>query len=183
MLDSTLPWLVAIVGVAWAVGAYNRLIRLRAEVNTSFAAVDAELQPLARLVDDMLARAEAGDDEDPPTPSPDFLAPLRETSAQLSACLATARQKPLDGARIQALREAGEAWAAAWERAERQDAHDLAGPQLPETTSTERAIRLRQAEATGALFNEAVDRYNRAIAQIPAVLIASLFGFRSGHRL
>lgn len=183
MWDSALPWLLAIVLVAWAVGAYNRLVRLRAEVNAAFAAVDAELQPLARLVDDMLARADADLADDPPTPSPDFLAPLRDTSARLGDCLQAARQKPLDGARIQALRHAGEAWAEAWERAERQDAHDLAGPQLPETTSTERAIRLRQAEAAGLQFNDAVDRYNRAIAQVPAVLIASLFGFRSGQRL
>ena len=187
MTASLLPWLLALVFVAWALGAYNRLVRLRAEVNTAFGAVEGELVPLARLVDDMLDRLEAesggGEDDDRSEPSPAFLAPLRAASERLAAAIAEARQKPLEGDRIARLREAGEAWAQAWERAEREDAHDLAGPQLPETVSTERALRLRQADALGAQFNEAIDRYNHAIVQFPAVLIAWLFGFHSGRRL
>ncbi len=187
MTASLLPWLAALVLVAWALGAYNRLVRLRAEVNTAFGAVEGELMPLARLVDDMLDRLEAEsggrDDEDRPLPSPAFLAPLRAASEGLAAAVAEARQKPLEGERIARLRDAGEAWAQAWDRAEREDAHDLAGPQLPETVSTERALRLRQADALGTQFNEAVDRYNHAIAQFPALLVAWLFGFRSGRRL
>lgn len=187
MSSSLLLWVAAVVLVAWAVGAYNRLVRLRAEVNTAFAAVDAELAPLARLVDDMLEvsndnplRLDRGDEG---APSPEFLAPIREASAQLSAALAAARRQPLNGRRIARLRRAGEAWARAWDRAEREDAHDLAGPQLPETVSTERALRLKQSEVIGGLFNEAVDRYNRAISQFPAVLLAMAFRFRSGRRL
>jgi len=179
---SLLSWALAFVGVAWALGAYNRLVRLRAEVNTAFAAVDAELQPLARLVDDMLESIDP-DDEDRQEPSDKFLAPIREASAGLAAALAAARARPLDGDRIQAVREAGEAWAQAWDRAEREDAHDLAGPQLPETVSTERALRLKQADVIGGQFNEAVARYNRAITQFPAIFIAWTFKFKSASKL
>jgi LemA protein len=179
---SLLPWALAFVGVAWALGAYNRLVRLRAEVNTAFAAVDGELQPLARLVDDMLHGIDP-DDEDRQEPSDQFLAPIRDASAALSAALVAARARPLEGPRIQALREAGEVWARAWDRAERADAHDLAGPQLPETVSTERALRLKQAEVIGSQFNAAVDRYNRAIGQFPAVIIALIFKFKSASNL
>ncbi len=110
MTESLLPWLVALVFVAWALGAINSFVRLRAEVNLAFAAVEGELMPLARLVDDMLARAEAQaeHDDDAPVPSPAFLAPLRTASTRLATCVAAARQKPLDGERIVALREAGE---------------------------------------------------------------------------
>lgn len=182
MSSSLLLWGLAIIGVAWAVGAYNRLVRLRAEVNAAFAAVDAELQPLARLVEDMLEGIDP-DDEDRQEPSDKFLAPIREASASLSAALVTARAKPLDGERIQAVRQAGEVWARAWDRAEREDAHDLAGPQLPETVSTERALRLKQADVIGGQFNDAVARYNRAIAQFPAVLLAWAFKFKDASRL
>lgn len=194
MSSSLLLWAAAAVLVAWAVGAYNRLVRLRSEVNMAFSAVEAELLPLARLVDDMLAAADADSDvdvdadpgaagDDRAAPSPEFLAPIREASAQLSAALAAARQRPLDRKRIARLRRAGDTWSRAWDRAEREDAHDLAGPQLPETVSTERLRRLKQSEVIGGQFNEAVDRYNQAIGQFPAVILALLFGFRSGRRL
>lgn len=182
MSSSLLLWALAVVGVAWALGAYNRLVRLRAEVNTAFGAVDAELQPLARLVDDMLEALDP-EDEDRQEPSDKFLAPIREASAGLSTALAGARAKPLEADRIQAVRRAGEVWAQAWDRAEREDAHDLAGPQLPETVSTERALRLKQADVIGGQFNETVDRYNRAIAQFPALLIAWIFKFKEASRL
>ena len=50
-------------------------------------------------------------------------------------------------------------------------------------SSTELDVIMRQADALGTQFNEAVDRYNHAIAQFPALLVAWLFGFRSGRRL
>ena len=176
---SLLPWLLAAVLVAWAVGAHNRLVRLRAAIHTAFAAVEAELAPLVKLADTL----EPDDDEEDDEPPPEFVEPIRGASAQLAASLASAKARPLDGDRIAALRAAGEAWAQAWDRAEREDAHDLAGPRLPEAMSTTRAVRLAQAEAAGRQFNEAIDRYNRAIAQFPALILAWVFGFRPARPL
>ena len=182
MNSSLLLWVLAFVGVAWAVGAYNRLVRLRTEVNAAFAAVDAELQPLVRLVDDMLAGIDPRDEDRTP-PSDKFLAPIRDASGQLFNALATARLRPLDGERIEAVRSAGEHWARVWNQAEYEDARELGGPYLPDTVSTERALRLKQAEVIAAQFNESIDRYNRAVTQIPAVLIAWTFNLRRGRRL
>lgn len=182
MNSSLLLWVLAFVGVAWAVGAYNRLVRLRSDVNSAFAAVDAELQPLVRLVDDMLEGIHP-QDEDRTPPSDKFLAPIRDASGQLSNALAAARLRPLDVERIEAVRQAGEHWARIWDRAEYEDARELGGPYLPDTVSTERALRLKQAEVIAAQFNESIDRYNRAITQIPAVLIAWTFNLRRGRRL
>ena len=177
---SLLPWLVAAVLVAWAVGAYNRLVRLRAAIHAAFAGVEAQLLPLVKLADLLHTEDDepvAGEEE------PEFVAPIEAASAQLAASLAAARLRPLDADRIAALRTAGEIWAQAWDRAEREDAHDLAGPQLPDTLSANRAMRLQQAEAAAHQFNEAVARYNRAITQFPAVLLAWVFGFRPARTL
>ena len=40
-----------------------------------------------------------------------------------------------------------------------------------------------QARAATEVFNQAVGRYNDAIAQFPALLLASLFGFKPGRRV
>ena len=71
----------------------------------------------------------------------------------------------------------------AWERAERDDAHDLAGPRLPDDRHARRAQLAQQTQAATEQFNQAVIRYNEAIAQFPAVLLAWLFGFKPGRGL
>jgi LemA protein len=73
--------------------------------------------------------------------------------------------------------------AMAWERAERDDAHDLAGPRLPDTVTSRRAQLAMQTHAAIDQFDRAVVRYNDAIAQFPAVLLAWLFGFKPGRGL
>jgi len=44
-------WTVAAVLLFWSVGAYNRLVRLRAETNAAFAALDAQWLRQLALVD------------------------------------------------------------------------------------------------------------------------------------
>lgn len=69
----------------------------------------------------------------------------------------------------------------AWERAERDDAHDLAGPRLPDTLTARRAQLVIQTHAATDQFDQAVSRYNAAIAQFPAVVLAWLFGFKQAR--
>ncbi len=66
----------------------------------------------------------------------------------------------------------------AWERVERDDAHDLAGSRLPDTVTARRAHLSSKIHAATGQFNQAVARYNHGIGQFPAVLLASLFGFK-----
>lgn len=175
MTSSLLPWVLAAVLLFWVVGAYNRLVRLRADVKAAFQAVDAELQPLAQLA--VTLASEEG------RPLPSYAEAIQGASAQLLACLAATRGRPLEGERIGALAAASEVWDTAWDRAEREDAHDLAGPQLPETLIALRARRVQQAQAAAGRFNEAVDRYNEAVSQFPAVLLSWVFGFKRGRAL
>ena len=177
MSSSLVLWIIAAVLLFWSVGAYNRLVRLRAEANTAFAALDVELTRQAELVQDCLPPA-----DDAPASQFDglgsFWGGLQGAGTQFSASLVAARARPLDPEGIAALGFARDVLAMAWERAERDDAHDLAGPRLPDTITARRAELGSQAHAATEKFNQAVNHYNEGIAQFPAVLLAWLFGFK-----
>jgi LemA protein len=180
--SSFLPWVLAAIAVFWAVGAYNRLVRLRSEANTAFAALESELSRQVGLVHGCIPP------EEDQTPSQfaggsAFWGGLQGAAAQLAASLAAAKAKPLDPERIAALGAAQEVLSMAWDRAERDDAHDLAGPRLPENFSSERAQLVRMTQAATEHFNQAVVRYNEAIGQFPALLLAWLFGFHPARGL
>ena len=180
--SSFLPWILAALALFWAVGAYNRLVRLRSEAKSAFNALETELQKQVQLV---LACIPPEEDQAPSqfAGGSAFWGGLQGAAAQLSASLASARSRPLDPERIAALGAAQEVLGTAWDRAERDDAHDLAGPRLPENFSGERQQLVRMAQAATEHFNETVARYNDAIAQFPAVLLAWLFGFQPARGL
>jgi len=180
MPTSLVYWTVAAIVLFWALGAYNRLMRLRAEANAAFSTLESELARQIDLVREQLPAP----DETQPAPldgGGSLWAGLHGAAAQCAAALAAARGKPLEGEGIAALSAARDVLARAWERAERDDAHDLAGPKLPEALTVLRAQLAMQAQAAAAQFNASVERYNAAITQFPAMLLASLFGFRPGR--
>lgn len=182
-MDTTfLPWILAAVAVFWSVGAYNRLVRLRSDANAAFAALESELAKQVQLVhacvppeEEQQASTFGGVSQ--------FWGGLQGAAGQLAASLAQARSRPLDPERIAALGAAQEVLAMAWERAERDDAHDLAGPRLPDNLSSERSHMVHVAQQATENFNHAVQRYNEAITQFPAILLAWLFGFQAGRGL
>lgn len=182
MSSSFIPWLVAALAVFWGVGAYNRLVRLRSDAKSAFAALESELQKQVQLV---LSCIPPEEEQAPSqfTGGSAFWGGLQGAAAQLAASLAAAKSKPLDAERIAALGAAQEVLGTAWDRAERDDAHDLAGPRLPENFSGERMQLVRMAQAATEQFNQAVVHYNEAIAQFPAMLLAWLFGFEPARGL
>jgi LemA protein len=181
MDSSLLPWVVAAVLLFWAVGAYNRLVRLRGEAVSAFAQLDAELTRQVKLVNELTQAEDGGPSSLFEGSEPSFWGGLQGAAAQLDASLAAARQRPLEPPRIAALAAAQVVLADAWDRAERDDAHDLAGPRLPETLTTTRAQLTLLCIAAADRFSRAVATYNAAIAQFPAVLLAVLFGFKPGR--
>jgi LemA protein len=182
MSSSVVSWTVAAVLLFWAVGAYNRLMRLRSEANAAFASLDAELSRQVVLVRDHLPHSDAtqpaplGDDRS-------FWAGLQGAAAQCSASLAAARPRPLEPQGIAALSAAQDVLAMAWERVERDGAHDLAGARLPDTVISQRAQLAMQANAAMDQFDQAVARYNEGVGQFPAVLLAWLFRFKPGRAI
>ncbi|MGE4243720.1 LemA family protein [Ramlibacter sp.] len=182
MTSSLLFWTALAILVFWAVGAYNRLVRLRSDVNAGFAALDAELSRQVALV---LAMAPAPEDltDSQFDGGSAFWTGLQSAASQFAASLAAARQKPLDPERIAALGAAHEILDMAWDRALRDDAHDLAGARLPETVMQQRAHLAQATQAATENFNRAVARYNDAIAQFPALVLAWIFGFAATRGL
>jgi LemA protein len=181
MPTSVFFWSAAAVLLFWTVGAYNRLMRLRADANVAFAVLGAALSKQIELVRSQLPAPEtqpaALDAESA------FWGALQGAAGQLAASLAAARGRPLEPDGIAALSSAQDVLAMAWERAERDDAHDLAGARLPDTVLARRAQLEIQVHAATEQFNQAVARYNEGIAQFPAVLLAWLFGFKPGRRV
>ncbi len=177
--QSILIWSVAAILLFWAVGAYNRLMRLRAEAHAAFAGVETEFTRQVELVSKHLPGAEftqpAGLE-----PESTFWAGLQGAARQFAASLAAVRQRPLDAKRMAALNAACEVLVMAWETAQRDEAHDLAGPRLPDTLLAQRTQLAAQTRSAIEQFNAAVARYNEAIVQFPAVILAWLFGFEPG---
>ncbi|MES2783992.1 MAG: LemA family protein [Pseudomonadota bacterium] len=179
MTSTVVFWALAAILLFWGIGAYNRLVRLRAEAKAAFALLDAELTRDVELVRHQLPQADtqaSGVENDH-----SVWAGLRGAAEQFAASLAAARNRPLNAEGIAALGAARDVMAMAWERAERSDAHDLGGPHLAATVLARRSQILAQANAAADQFNRAVARYNAAIAEFPAVLLASFFGFRPGR--
>jgi LemA protein len=182
MPTSIVFWSLLALLLFWIVGAYNRLMRLRADANAAFATLEAELSRQVDLVRNQLPGPEA---TQPASLDGEgsFWAGLHGAAAQFAASLAAARSRPLEPAGIAALSSAQDVLAMAWQRAERDDAHDLAGPRLPDTLTSRRAQLALQTHSATERFNQAVVHYNQAIAQFPAVLLAWLFGFKPGRGL
>jgi LemA protein len=107
---------------------------------------------------------------------------LAGAANQFGASLAVARQRPLDPDSIAALDTARQVLVMAWQRVQ-DEAHDLAGAQVPQTTQVQWQLLVSQSAVAADSFNLAVTSYNEAIAQFPALLLASLFGFKPARTL
>ena len=162
-------WVAAAALLFWAVGAYNRLVRMRGEIVRQFAAVDAqfrERQALLLQLLDALSQALPH--------AAERLDALRAACQQAEAACSRARTRPGTVGAITSLRLADDIVAEARARLPVQSAPgvDMAplNAQLA-TSDVTLAFARRQ-------FNEAVADYNHAVRQFPTVLLVRLFGFR-----
>jgi len=173
---SVLFWLSVAVALFWALGAYNRLVRLRAQVITAFGVVDARMTQALVLMGEAGALSQASSPEASPRPVPtNHRAGLQGAAIQFEVALRVVRKQPLNGADVAALQTAFATTQPAWER------WIAASTDLSETTlaSVQRAwednvVTVRDT-ITG--FNGAVRAYNAAITQFPASVLAYFFGF------
>lgn len=186
MSESLALWISAAVLLFWSVGAYNRLVRLRAAVLLAFAAVEVPLREQVELAQSCLPLSanSAGMQEDVLQDDMSSLwSGLGAAANQFAASLAGARAHPLDPDTTAALNAAIGVMQMAWQRMQQDDAHDLAGAALPENLQLQWQQLEARREASTALFNEAINQYNGAIAQFPALLLASLFHFKPARTL
>ncbi|RSZ29666.1 MULTISPECIES: lema family protein [unclassified Variovorax] len=185
--ESLASWIVIAVLLFWFVGAYNRLVRLRAAVLQAYGLLDAAL---GKQLDFVEASIAAGPQPEvaPTGESLSSVAPLRAATTQLSTLLGATRLHPLDVGGMAALATALQVWIGAWRRQhpDQVTVFDADGTlsrpaqlQAGVAAAVPGAVEpigwpepSAAAEIARSQFNQAVAHYNAAIAQFPAVLVA-----------
>ncbi|WP_422088470.1 MULTISPECIES: LemA family protein [Variovorax] len=179
--ESLASWIVIAVLLFWFVGAYNRLVRLRAAVLQSYGTLDAALRKQLDFVQASITAA-------PPAEAPanellSSIAPLQASTTQLGILLGATRLRPLDAGGMAALATALQVWIGAWQR-QHPDAVTMfeadgtlaRPPQQPPLQGAPEPIAWPEPSAAAEIarnqFNLAVKHYNAAISQFPAVLVA-----------
>ena len=165
----------------WAVGAYNRLVRLRAAAAKAFAALDEQLVRQLVWVQGCLPESMRGGPATTPGELQDEVtatwARLQAASEQFALALAQARAQAFDVPAMASLVLAHEALRTAWGAA-------LAVAVAPDAVPSAERLQARwmrllhQSLPLRTGFNDAASSYNQAIGQFPALLVARLFGFR-----
>ena len=181
-LPDSLPyWIGGALALFWFVGAYNRLMRLRSAALSSYAILDAAL---ARQLEFVLARSAQDEEPSAVQAAPD--ASLQAAANQLSTLMTTTRLRPLDPASVAAMSTAMHVMVSAWQRlypdavVSFEADGTLSRPATLEgkDESSEGSVPIAWPEPSAAAemarsqFNLAVGRYNAAITQFPALLVA-----------
>jgi len=196
--DSLPGWIAAAVLLFWFVGAYNRLVRLRAAVLQAYATLDAALRKQLDFVQASIAAAVPEKDAPSPTHS-SSVAPLQAAATQLATLLGATRLHPLDPGGMAALATALQVLVSAWQRQHPDavtvfDADGTLSRPAPLTpsgaaggagaASAAAAEPIAWPEPSAAAeiargqFNLAVAQYNAAIVQFPALLVAWMVRLR-----
>lgn len=192
MWSSPLFWIVVAVAVFWALGAYNRLMRLRSAVVQAFGSFDAHMVRMVALLGEFGAAHAV--QENAVHSAEQEMAALQGATTQLSASLAVARARPLRPNAIAALGAARDVLQTCWQKAAPKAHATTAGLALAEGDAPQAAAavsvwqsrwdeHVQQNDQAIRVFNDAVAHYNEAIAQFPANLLAWVFGFRAARAL
>ena len=172
-------WIGAAVLLFWAVGAYNRLVRLRGSVVQAFSLLESQwLRHLAWLDVQAMATGSGGAAGSTGQANWNLLQPAK---LQFLACLQAAKVSPLDAGLLGAL-------SSAWSVLRMACTQTLAAQAAGESAVTD-LLRpqweqmMLQDQAAVEVFNQAVVEHNQALRQFPALLLAWLVGFRSARTL
>jgi LemA protein len=171
---------IAAITVFWAVGAYNRLIRLRNEIGNAFAQIDVQLKRRHDLIPNLVEVARKYLEHER-----DTLERVIAARAQAMAATELVKARPNQADPIKSLGVAEATLAGAMGRFQ---AVIEAYPELKadvtlqdlreELTHTENKVAFSRQ-----LFNDATLDYNNAAHQFPANLVAGLFRFQTAEML
>jgi LemA protein len=175
--------------VFWALGAYNRLVRLRSEVARRLQALVAVWHTQAQSVRARLEQFAQGRETESQWAllNDEALSwrPLAMSARQFLACLAVLQAKPQQIAvqdDLSAVIAAHDIFFTNWLRL--QDAQpDLAGASMPPDLQVIWAQHQPLIAERLRDYNQAVQTYQLAIGQFPALLLAWIFGFGKTSQL
>ena len=185
MNASLLLWLLLATTVFWAVGVYNRLMRLRARGWDALGSVDKCMTQLLDLackrfgVADVAAARAALQHEDSIAPE---WAAVVECLVMLDAALRKARAHPLKADAMAALAAAADALQREWQQLNDRPV-DLAGGAVPEDMREAWDAIADKCRIARNGLNQILVNYDAAIAQFPARLLTGFMGFQSTGRL
>jgi LemA protein len=165
----------------WAVGAYNRLVRLRAACAQQFAVVDAQFVRLWAWVQGSLP-ATVRDDETAPDKSLTSLVEVWSACEVFAESLAQARANPMNAAPIQRVNIARvQLFKLLRQEKDIHAAEDSAWFSEPLQKKFERLKT--QAWPMIVAYNQSVQTYNEAVSEWPARWLARQFRFEAAAKL
>jgi LemA protein len=177
MWSSPLFWILVAIMLFWALGAYNRLTRLRSTVVQAFGSVDAHLVRLIALLGEFDA-VQGGLPATPALVDPSKVEALRGATTQMGASLAVARSQPLQQDTLAALTAARSVLDATW-RAVVAEADGPAATEMLAPWSIRWEEHRVQIDLAVQVINNAAQQHDAAIHQFPARLLAWVFGFKA----
>jgi LemA protein len=166
--DTLIHLALAVLLVCWAVGAHNRLVRLKNAVGEAYARIDAELAGRQALIDQLMPSLLPGDAE--------LWAGFEQAVRAQRVALEQLRQQPSGGDQTLALQRADEVLdaqlASLWQWPHTQQAVRI-DPLLRQILWELSQIDGR-LEVVAEPYNQAVARFNEAVLEFPAWLVARL---------
>ncbi len=173
MNNTVLLWIFCAVLLFWGVGAYNRLIRLRAMAMAAFVPLHLHYGYYTLLVQSNFSN----DIKDEPISTH---AGLMGAAQQFEISLKAASTQPLESLVMRALETAHDVLQDAWAKV-CCEPQDLAGASLPDTLQKQWEDIALQVSHDRMEFNQRIQDYNRGIQQFPANVLAWLFRLKLAY--
>lgn len=168
------------ITVVWAVGAYNRLVRLRNDIANAFALIDVQLKRRHDLIPNLVEVARKYMEHER-----DTLERVTAARAQAMAATDLARSKPLAEGAIKSLTMAEDSLASALGRFQvvAEAYPDLKADAQMRDLSEELTHTENKVAFSRQYFNDATLLYNNAAQAFPTRIVSGLFGFASASML
>lgn len=176
-MNASLLWLLLAALVFWSVGLYNRLMRLRARGMEVLQVLEKHMRACAAVVNASLSESTAVDNKVPA----DWQA-LVGAIHTLDAAWKLPRSNPLASGALAPLAAAWDAVQAQWLAASDVPA-DLAGPSVPPDLRADWDAGVLKVQSARGGLNQILGRYNEAISQFPASVVAGVMGFLPAGQL
>jgi LemA protein len=161
--------------IFWAVGAYNRLVKLRNDITNAFAQIDVQLKRRYDLIPNLVEVSRKYLEHER-----EILERLAAARSQVMAACDLVRARPGQAGPVKSLGLAEEVmdsalrgFSAVVESTPELKADAMLTQLNEELTHTENKVAFSRQ-----LFNDATMEFNNAIEQFPTSLIAGPFGFR-----
>ncbi|MFN4266198.1 MAG: LemA family protein [Aquabacterium sp.] len=179
-VSQIIAWSIVALIVFWAVGAYNRLVRLRNEITNSFAQIDVQLKRRHDLIPNLVEVARKYLEHERET-----LERVTAARAQVMAATDLVKSRPNQAGPIQSLgmAEGVLANAMAQFRAVVEAYPELKADESLRDLNEELTHTENKVAFSRQLFNDVTLDYNNAAHQFPTNLIAGLFGFKTAAML